>query len=204
VLLVRRSAQGVFASLGVTLEEVAAAVATRDTVRAEAALAAARQVDEDVRALDEALALGRETARFSLARRSARAELDRFERGARHVDYAARNTRVLARHAVRFLRARRDTPPALGEALSELSAAVWALASHLDEPGRGGDQVRVHASRAAARAVESFESEPDLGLAEIATQVRSTAIDLARAAEAGAREPAAETPTEELLLPAPA
>ena len=68
--------------------------------------------------------------------------------------------------------------------------------------------MRQHASRAAARAVESFEGDRDLGLAEIVAQVRSTAIDLVRAAEAGGAPPAppVETPTEELLieLPVPA
>jgi uncharacterized membrane protein YgaE (UPF0421/DUF939 family) len=208
LLLVRRSVQSVFGSLGGTLEEVAAALAGRDTERAEAALRSAREIDEDIRALDEALALGRETARFSLARRSSRAELDRFERGGRHVDFAVRNTRVLARHVVRYLRTGREAPPELAAAMSDLSVAVWALAADLDDPARDGRQVRIHASRAAARAVESFESDRDLGLAEIAAQVRSTAIDLMRAAEAGgsAAAPPAETPTEELLiqLPAPA
>jgi uncharacterized membrane protein YgaE (UPF0421/DUF939 family) len=205
VLLVRRSVQGVFGSLGAALEEVAGALTKRDAARAEAALATARATDADVRALDEALALGRETARLSLARRrSAGAELDRFERGSRHLDFAVRNTRVLARHVVRFLRTGREAPPELAAATRDLSAAAWALAAYLDEPGRGGDQVRRHASRAAARAVESFESERDLGLAEIAVQVRSTAIDLVRAAEAGAERPGAEMPTEELLVELPA
>ena len=208
LLLVRRSIQGVFGSLGGTLEEIAAALAGRDTARAEAALRSAREIDDGVRALDEALALGRETARFSLARRSSRAELDRFERGGRHVDFAVRNTRVLARHVVRYLRTGREAPPELAAAMHELSVAVWALAADLDDPARDGQQVRIHASRATARAIESFESDRDLGLAEIAAQVRSTAIDLVRAAEAGGSvaAPPAETPTEELLiqLPAPA
>ena len=104
VLLVRRSAQGIFSSLGRTLEELAVALAERDSGRAEAALESARAIDEEVRALGEALGLGRETARYSLARRSSRAELDRYERGARQVDFAVRNTRVLARHVVRYLR----------------------------------------------------------------------------------------------------
>jgi uncharacterized membrane protein YgaE (UPF0421/DUF939 family) len=207
VLLVRRSAQGVFSSLGRTLEELAAALAERDTARAEAALASAREIDDGVRALDEALALGRETARYSLARRSSRAELDRYQRGARHIDFAVRNTRVLSRHVARFLRNNRAAPDGLAAAMRDLSLAVWALAAELDDPRRGS-QVRRYASRAAGLAVESFESDRDLGLAEIVAQVRSTAIDLVRAAEAGGVSgvPPAETPTEELLveLPAPA
>jgi hypothetical protein len=132
--------------------------------------------------------------------------LDRYERSARHIDFAVRNARVLARHVARFLRNDRAAPEQLAVAMRELSLAVWSLAAELDEPGRDGGQVRRHASLAAGGAVGSFESDRDLGLAEIVAQVRSTAIDLVRAAEAGGEsaEPPAETPTEELLLPAPA
>ena len=70
--------------------------------------------------------------------------------------------------------------------MRDLGLAVWALAADARRPGRGVSEVRRHASRAAARAVESFEGDRDLGLAEIVAQVRSTAIDLVRAAEAGA------------------
>jgi uncharacterized membrane protein YgaE (UPF0421/DUF939 family) len=208
VLLVRRSAQGIFSSLGQTLEELAAALAERDTARADAALGSARAIDDDVRALGEALALGRETSRYSLARRSSRTELDRYERAARHVDFAVRNARVLARHVVRFVRSERVVPQQLALAMRDLSLAVWALSAEVDEPGRRVGEVRRYASRAAGRAVGSFESDRDLGLAEIVAQVRSTAIDLVRAAEAAgvSAAPPAETPTEELLveLPAPA
>ncbi|MBA3261215.1 MAG: FUSC family protein [Thermoleophilaceae bacterium] len=205
-IVVARSAQGIFGGLGRTLEELAAALTDRDTARAQAALQAAREMDGDVRGLDEAIALGRETARFTLGRRSSRAELYRYERGARQIDFAVRNTRVLARHVVRFLRNGRAAPPELAAAMHDLSLAVWALAAELDDTARGGREVRRHASRAAGRAIESFESDRDLGLAEIVAGIRSTAIDLVRAAEAGASsgEPHVETPTEELLIELPA
>ena len=119
-----------------------------------------------------------------------------------------RNTRVLARHVLRYLRNDRTAPSGLVDAIHDLSLAVWALAAELDDSTRTSGELRLFASRAAGRAVESFESDRDLGLAEIVAQVRSTAIDLVRAAEAGGAsgEPPAETPTEELLieLPAPA
>ena len=151
--------------------------------------------------------LGRETARLSVGRRSSHPELERYARSARQLDFAVRNARVLARHVTRYLRTGRPAPPELSEALHELALAVWALGAELDDPTRERDPVRLHASRAAASAVRSFEGDRDLGLAEIVAQVRSTAIDLMRAAEAGA-SPAqpVEVPTEELLveLPAPA
>ena len=201
VLLVGRSAQAIFGALGRALEDVAAALADGDLGRSERALHAAREIDHDLRALDEALVIAGETARFSPGRRSSRGELDRYARAARHIDFAVRNSRVLARHAARFVRGGRSAPPELLEAIHELGLAVWALGAELDEP-RGHADVRIPASRAATRATEAFNASPEIELAEIVAQVRSTAIDLVRAAEAAtaADDGFAETPTEELLV----
>jgi uncharacterized membrane protein YgaE (UPF0421/DUF939 family) len=204
VLLVGRSAQAIFGALGRTLEDVAAALADGDRDRSDRALEAAREIDRQLRDLDEALATAGETARFSPGRRSSRGELERYSRAARHVDYAVRNSRVLARHAARFVRGGRSAPPDLLEAIHDLGQAVWALAAELDEPGRDAN-VRIPASRAATRATEAFNANPEIGLAEIVAQVRSTAIDLVRAAEAATAtgDGFSETPTEELLVEPP-
>jgi uncharacterized membrane protein YgaE (UPF0421/DUF939 family) len=204
VLLVGRSAQAIFGALGRALEDVAAALADGDRDRADGALEATRELDRDTRALDEALVIAGETARLSPGRRSSLGELDRYARAARHIDFAVRNARVLARHAARFVRGGRAAPPELLDALHDLSLAVWALAAELDDPRRHAD-VRIPASRAAARATAVFNGSPELGLAEIVAQVRSTAIDLVRAAEAAgaAGDEFRETPTEELLVEPP-
>jgi hypothetical protein len=204
VLLVGRSAQAIFGGLGRALEDVAAALAAGDRERAEEALRAARAIDHDLGALDEALVIGGETARFSPGRRSSRGELDRYARAARHVDFAVRNARVLARHAAGFVRGGRQAPAGLPEAIHELGQAVWALATELDDPRRD-DGVRAPASRAATLATGAFAANPELGLAAIAAQVRSTAIDLVRAAEAATAtaDGFVQTPTEELLVERP-
>jgi uncharacterized membrane protein YgaE (UPF0421/DUF939 family) len=204
VLLVGRSAQAIFGGLGRALEDVAAALAAGDRDRAERALQAAREIDHDLRALDEALVVAGETARFSPGRRSSRGELDRYARAARHIDFAVRNARVLARHAARFVRGGRSAPAELLEAIHDLGLAVWALAAELDDPTRQAD-VRTPASRAGSRATDVFNADPELGLAEIVAQVRSTAIDLVRAAEAATAtgDGFPETPTEELLVEPP-
>jgi hypothetical protein len=204
VLLVGRSVQAVFGRLGRTLEEVAAALADGSPARAQAALQAAREIDDDLLAFDEALVTGGETARFSPGHRSRRGELDRYARAARHVDFAVRNTRVLARHSARFLRGGGSAPAALPDAIHDLGSAVWTLAAELDHPD-GHTEVRAPASRAAWRATQSFDATRELELAEIVAQVRSTAIDLVRAAEAAAStgDGPGETPTEELLIELP-
>jgi uncharacterized membrane protein YgaE (UPF0421/DUF939 family) len=202
ILLVGRSTQAIFGELGRTMEVLAEALADRDSARAEAALQAARDIDDGVRELEESLSVGRETARFSPGRRSSRGELERYARGLRHIDFAVRNTRVLARHVGRYLRGGGEAPEELMQAIRALGYAVWALAAEFGDDSPDAREVRLHASSAAARATQSFEGDPDLGLAEIVAQVRSTAIDLVRAAEAAA-DPGGdseELPTEELLI----
>jgi uncharacterized membrane protein YgaE (UPF0421/DUF939 family) len=205
-LIVGRAAQSVFRDLGETLEAVATALAEGDPERAEAALARARATDADLSAFEEAMSTGREMLRFGPPRRGARGLLDRYSRTAPHVDFAVRNTRVLARHALRYTRARLAAPDRLVDAVRELAHAVWSLAAAHDDP-RTAAEARDGARSAAAHAREAFEQEPDLALTEIISQVRSAAVDVMRAAEviAGVPHPADELPTEEMLAsPRPA
>jgi uncharacterized membrane protein YccC len=193
-----RAAQAVFVELGRALGRLADALVHRDASAAERALVDARAVDGLLRAVDEALADGRETARYAPPRRAARVELDRFARSMPHVDYAVRNTRVLARHVLRLVRDGREVPADLPLALRDLSDAVWELAASYDAPSHA-DEARGLAIRAAARAHETSHRH-DLAL--ITGQVRAVAVDLVRAAElvTGEREPADELPTEEILV----
>ena len=199
-----RAAQVVFGELGRVLEEVSAALGTGDRKRAEAALVAARGLDPDVRELEEALLAARETARSSPLRRSRLIELDRSARGARHIDFAVRNTRVLARQALRFLRAGEAAPPELAEAVRQLALAVWALAAEFEDSARPSG-LRRHASEAAALALATHRPGAALALSEIVGQVRSTAIDLVRASDALAPggPPPGDLSTEELLITLP-
>jgi uncharacterized membrane protein YgaE (UPF0421/DUF939 family) len=199
-LIVGRAVQAVFAELGRSLEQVADALAGGDPAGAERALVAARAIDDRVDALDDAFGAARETARLAPPRRGARKQIERYGRTLAQIDFAVRNTRVLARNSLSFVRAGRPSPE-LAEAVRELSAAVWDLAAAYDEPDRTGD-VRRAGRRAAALAAGVVSAGGEPALVEIAGQVRSTAVDLVRAAElvAGAAPPE-EMPTEELLRP---
>jgi uncharacterized membrane protein YgaE (UPF0421/DUF939 family) len=199
-LIVGRAVQAVFAELGRSLEQVADALAGGDPAGAERALVAARAIDDRVDALDDAFGAARETARLAPPRRGARKQIERYGRTLAQIDFAVRNTRVLARNSLSFVRAGRPSPE-LAEAVRELSAAVWDLAAAYDEPDRTGD-VRRAGRRAAALAAAVVSAGGEPALVEIAGQVRSTAVDLVRAAElvAGAAPPE-EMPTEELLRP---
>jgi hypothetical protein len=204
-LVVGRAAQSLFGGLGAMLEQLSRALADGDPARAEIALRDAREMDAGVDALEEALLTAREAARFAPPRRAARELLDRYGRTVRQLDFAVRNARVLARHSMRYSRAKLAAPEGLPEALHELSEAVWALAAAYDEPQRAAE-ARELARAAGARARAVFEREPDLELTAILTQVRSLAADLMRAAELleGAVEASDERPTEELLDSLPA
>jgi uncharacterized membrane protein YgaE (UPF0421/DUF939 family) len=198
-----RAAQAVFVELGRALGRLADALAQRDGSLAEGALVDARTIDRLLRAHDDALREGRETARYAPPRRAARVELDRYARSMAQVDYAVRNTRVLARHVLRFVRDGREAPTDLPPALRDLSDAVWELAASYDAPAHA-DEARWLAIRAAAAAADITGDRHDLAL--ITGQLRAVAVDLVRAAElvTGEREPADELPTEELLIPAAA
>ncbi len=194
-LHVGRAAQNVFAGLGAALERLSTALTRGDAELAREALAEARGLDPLVHEFGEALETGRETARLSPRRRAALADLDRYAASFAQVDFAIRDTRVLARHSVRALRAGEPVPETLPNAVSELGAAVWTLAGAYEQPERA-DEVRGHALRAGSLATE--------GPTEVLAQIRSTAVDLRRAGELArdAKVEAGEAPTEELLATA--
>jgi uncharacterized membrane protein YgaE (UPF0421/DUF939 family) len=193
-----RAAQAVFAELGRALERLAVALEARDASAAEDALHEARGIDPLMRTVHEQLEAGRETARFAPPRRAARADLDRYESSLGQVDYAVRNTRVLARHVVSLVRDGGDVPAGLPNAVRELSHAVWELAASYDAPSHV-DPARRLAVRAAGEATALDRARPELVM--VGGQVRSVAVDLVRAAElvAGDADAPTELPTQELL-----
>ena len=142
-LIVGRAVQAVFAELGRSLERISAALGDGDADGAQRALQSARDIEHATAALDDAFAAGRETARLAPPRRRARAQVERYGRTLAQVDFAVRNTRVLARDVVRFTRGGQPAPPELAEAVGGLSAAVWELAAAYDDPARTGEVTRL-------------------------------------------------------------
>jgi uncharacterized membrane protein YgaE (UPF0421/DUF939 family) len=196
-----RAAQAMFVELGRALERIANALEARDLDAAERALNDARGIDSMVRSVEEELESGLQTARYTAPRRASRSLLDRYERSIPQIDYAVRNTRVLARNVVTLVREDRDVPETLPGAVRDLSHAVWELAAAYDAPSHA-EPGRALAVRAAAEAAALPDERPDVVL--VGGQVRSVAVDLVRAAElvAADADPRAERPTEELLVAA--
>ncbi len=178
--LVEKAARPIFDALVAVLEDIAAALKEGAPERAEQALLRARRIDdEQVKSFYEALAAGHETARLSPTRRRALGHLELYANAGTRIDLAVINTRVLARGAANAARRGDTVPPQLPEAVLDLSRAVKALVTYLEEPG-GPDEARRFALEAARKATEILEDRHDLAVSVLVGQVRSMAVDLLR------------------------
>lgn len=177
--MVRAAAAPVLAELAAVLDDVAAALETRDRERAQAALSRGRGIDELARELDEALVAGRETALLAPPRRRMLGKVDLYADAAAQIDLAVRNVRVLARGARRAIDLDENVPPGVAGALRELAEAVRALAPALEDPSQA-EAVRVPALAAASHATLVLEQTGNLSVSVIIGQIRSTSVDLLR------------------------
>jgi len=174
-----RAAAPVTSDLAVALEAVAEGLRTGDIDRARRGLAIARATDDDLAAFYDAVALARETVSVLGPARRARERLPAYAEAAQRMDYAVRNTRVLARRAIAAIRRHGAAPSELADAVSLLADAVMALAEQLDDP-QAEAQTRRLALAAAARATAVLDDGLGLSHSVIVGQVRSTAVDLLR------------------------
>jgi uncharacterized membrane protein YccC len=112
-LRVERAVHPIRGELVATLEEIAAALTSRDLDRAERTLLRARKIEERMGHFKEALAAGYETARFAPPRRKTLRHLELYAAAASQIDMAVADMEGVARS-----RARRATQqPHLGEAI---------------------------------------------------------------------------------------
>ncbi len=178
--LVERAARPVFDELVAVLEDIAAALRSGDRELAERVLLRAREIDDDqVTTFYEALAAGHETARLSPTRRRALEHLELYANAGTRIDLAVINTRVLARGAANLLRRGEPAPALLPDAVLDLSLAVKALATYLEQ-SREPEEARRCALEAARRATEILKERHDLATSVLVGQVRSAAVDVLR------------------------
>ncbi|WP_051325017.1 FUSC family protein [Candidatus Solirubrobacter pratensis] len=175
--ILRDASRPVLEELAATLRDVARALAARDLDAAGAALDRARGIDDLSGKFADAVREGRETARYSVARRGARGTIEAFAGAAAQIDLAVRNVRVLARGAIRALTLKENVPEEVPEALEDLADAVIALERTLADDG-SPEAVREPALRAAATATLVLERTGNLSVSVIVGQIRSTAVDL--------------------------
>jgi uncharacterized membrane protein YgaE (UPF0421/DUF939 family) len=176
---VGHDAEALLGDLAEVLDRTADALASGQSKAAGAALEAARAAEGRVSALEESVAAADEALRLTPPRRRNLPRLRVYADALDQVDFAIRNTRVLAR-AVETA-AVREVPadPALPDAVRLLARAVRALAGDLREPSADSDARRL-AREAAAEATAVLDRRSDLSANVIVAQIRSTAADLLR------------------------
>jgi uncharacterized membrane protein YgaE (UPF0421/DUF939 family) len=179
VKMVRQAAEPVLEELAATLRAIAEAIEEGTQEAAERVLLRARALDDLESALQEAVSVSRETARFAPARRRSRGTVDFYAEAAAQIDLAIRNARVLARGALRGARLDENLPPAIAGAIRDLAEACLGLQEALADPDRVA-AVRTPALRAAAAATRVLEETGNLSVTVVVGQVRSTAVDLMR------------------------
>jgi uncharacterized membrane protein YgaE (UPF0421/DUF939 family) len=174
-----KAARPVVSDLAVALKATAEALRDGDADRARLALQIARATDDDLAAFYDAVALARETFVLRRPGRRTRERLPLYADAAQQMDYAVRNTRVLARRALSAIRRNGPAPPELADAVALLGDAVLELGNQLEDPDSDAATRRL-ALEAAVKATAVLEQEPGLSVNVIIGQVRSTAIDLLR------------------------
>jgi hypothetical protein len=171
----------------VALKATAEALREGDADRARLALQIARATDDDLAGFYDAVALARETFVLRRPGRRTRERLPLYADAAQQMDYAVRNTRVLARRALSAIRRSGPAPGELADAVALLGDAVLELGAQLEDPDSEAATRRL-ALDAAVKATTVLEQDPGLSMNVIIGQVRSTAIDLLRGSGLSAEE----------------
>ena len=182
----RNAAAVAFSELAASLDDTAAALEARDVAAVREALARARAAEQSVTSWRQALVAGQETAYLSPLYWPHRQRLSEYAEAAEQLELAVRNTRVLARSAVRAVELDPALPRELPEAIRRLADAVRQVEPALESRDRS--QPIATALEAAALATRALESDPGLSSAHLVGQVRSTATDILRALGVGRAE----------------
>jgi uncharacterized membrane protein YgaE (UPF0421/DUF939 family) len=177
VRLVRRHLEPLLSRLSGTLVDIADALDHSSREEVNAALERARSLDPAVREMMIAVDAGRETISLSPIRRGSRGRVDQLAAAAEPVDLMIRNTRVLARAAVRAVDLDEHIPEVATESIRDLATAVRSLDRHLGGAPRHS-ATREAALKAAATATAALDVTSNLAVSVIISQVRATATDL--------------------------
>ena len=179
--MVEEAAHPLFDDSVAVLEEVAGALESGDTERAQNAYLKAREIDARVSGLKEAVAAGRETARLAPSRRRSMRHLDLYAAAADQIDLTVRDVRALSRAALSVVQPGEGSPEPLSEAVRTLATATEALADYLQTSGEPEDTRRLAleaASEASALLNEREDLASSLAVNALVDQIHSSAVDL--------------------------
>ncbi|WP_394614959.1 aromatic acid exporter family protein [Lentzea sp. JNUCC 0626] len=180
VTVAQRQLKMLTATLSGALTNIARALEEKDAVKAAGVLAELRTSQGAIDDYKAALQTGSEIAKIAPIRWRSKDELSRYQTAAGPVDYAIRNTRVLARRTMAALKADERIPDGVPEVLVEYAKAVECLKGELEkgkEPKQTREAVRDAARNLTARRLggDGFSSKVVLA------QIRSVAVDLLQA-----------------------
>jgi uncharacterized membrane protein YgaE (UPF0421/DUF939 family) len=179
--MVEEAAHPLFDDSVAVLEEVAGALESGDTERAQNAYLKAREIDARVSGLKEAVAAGRETARLAPPRRRSMRHLDLYAAAADQIDLTVRDVRALSRAALSVVQPGEGSPEPLSEAVRTLATATEALADYLQTSGDPEVTRRLAleaASEASALLTEREDLASSLAVNALVDQIHSSAVDL--------------------------
>ncbi len=176
--VVGREAERVLEVIAKALEAVADSLRDGDADHAHAALELARSAE--VENYEDATLAARESVRLTPPRRRNLPHLARYEDAVQAVDYAIRNTRVLARATETAVVRGVPSEPELVDAVRKLAEAVRALGADLRDPTAHDSDARRLARHAALDATAVLDRRQDLAANLIVGQIRATAGDLLR------------------------
>ena len=179
VRLVREAGERVLDQLADTLENIADALEKRDLELAEQAMMQARRTGDAWSRFDQALDVGRETARFAPRRRSARSLLTDYEDVGLPLELTVRDVHVLARGAVRALMIGDEVPRDVIEAVRELACAFERVAGRMGDDERA-ERARHFAMRATRLATGAVPDQENISVSVLAGYTQATAADLLR------------------------
>lgn len=180
VTVAQRQLKALTNTLSLALRTLAEALEEKDSVKAAGVLAELRTSQTTIDDYKSALQTGSEIAKIAPIRWRSKDELKRYQVAAGPVDYAIRNTRVLARRAMAALKADEPIPDGVPDVLKDYADAVDCLKGELEkgaEPKLTREAVRDAARHLTARRLggDGFSSKVVLA------QIRSVAVDLLQA-----------------------
>lgn len=168
------------AAIAELLGDLAGAIERGDAAAAAYSLHRANATPHLGGRFDQLLQEAEEAATIAPVQRANASLVELYAAAAPHVDYALRNTRVLARAARAALEREPPLPQGVATAVRELADATALLAGGI---AGGAEQTGLveHAMSASATASASLGAEPTMKHVVIVSQVRSITVDLLRA-----------------------
>jgi uncharacterized membrane protein YgaE (UPF0421/DUF939 family) len=179
--LVQRALGPTLDELAGTFELIGDGLRLSEPSIAERALTRARATGDHWARLNETVDIGRQAAHIAPARRSEEATLLDVAETVRHLDFAIRDARVMARVAWRLTETGYDRGALLELAMREFAAAVRSLQGHLEGAFDETLAARDAAVRATRLASAAQPPADDIVFTHLVGQVRSTTVDVLRA-----------------------